>query len=62
MQANLRHLSIGRIAFDAGFNNHAYFTSRFRAKYGMTPRDARRVSLQSDPVGATEEAVKPAAI
>lgn len=62
LQANLRHLSIGRIAFDAGFNNHAYFTSRFRAKYGMTPRDARRVSLQSDPVGATEEAVKPAAI
>ena len=37
----------GRIAFDAGFNNHAYFTRPLsrqvrRAKYGMTLRDARR--------------------
>ena len=44
-QARLRHLSIGRIALDAGFNNHAYFTSRFRAKYGATPRDVRRAAV-----------------
>lgn len=31
-QPSLRHVPIGQIAFDAGFNNHAYFTSCFRAK------------------------------
>lgn len=44
-QASLRHLSIGRIAYDAGFNNQSYFTSRFRAKYGVTPRDIRRAAF-----------------
>lgn len=41
----LRHLSIGQIAFGAGFNNQAHFTSCFRAKYGETPREVRRSAL-----------------
>lgn len=49
-QASLQHVSIGRIAFDAGFNNQAYFTSRFRAKYGATPRDVRRAALAAAPL------------
>lgn len=44
-RASLRHVPIGQIAFDAGFNNHAYFTSCFRAKYGVTPRDIRRAAF-----------------
>ncbi len=45
MKSALRHLSIGQIAFGAGFNNQAHFTSCFRAKYGATPREVRRQAL-----------------
>lgn len=44
-EANSRHLSIGRIAFDAGFSNQSYFTSCFRAKFGTTPREFRNAAL-----------------
>jgi len=37
------HLSITEIAFQSGFNDLSTFNRRFRAHYGISPRDARRV-------------------
>ncbi len=37
------HLSISEICFRWGFNDAAHFSRAFRAQYGMTPRDRRRV-------------------
>jgi AraC-like DNA-binding protein len=37
------HLSIAEIAFQAGFNDLSTFNRRFRARYGISPRDARRL-------------------
>ncbi len=36
------HWSIAEIAFRCGFNDLSTFNRRFRARYAMTPRDARR--------------------
>ena len=36
-----RSRSITDIAFDAGFSSSAHFSTRFRDKYGISPRDAR---------------------
>lgn len=33
------HLSVSEIAFKVGFNNHSYFTSCFKALYGISPTD-----------------------
>jgi AraC-like DNA-binding protein len=42
--------SITTIAFDHGFNSSAHFSTIFRRKYGLTPRDVSgRLSVQSDP-------------
>jgi AraC-like DNA-binding protein len=54
-EANFRHLPIGRIAFDAGFSNQSYFTSCFRAKYGMTPRELRSAALPRSGSGKISE-------
>ena len=36
------HRMVGEIAFSWGFSDHAHFTRRFRAAFGMTPGDYRR--------------------
>lgn len=41
------HLSIAEIAFLSGFNDLSTFNRRFRAQYGMTPRDARHLRTLS---------------
>jgi AraC-like DNA-binding protein len=41
-RASMRHLSIARIAYDAGFNNQAHFASCFRERFGVTPREVRK--------------------
>lgn len=38
----LAHKSIGRIAFDNGFNDFSHFCRRFKTAYGMTPTDFRQ--------------------
>jgi AraC-like DNA-binding protein len=35
------HLTIGAIAYAAGFGDLSYFNRAFRRRYGMTPREAR---------------------
>lgn len=40
--ARLSHRSIAAIARDWGFTNPGYFSTRFRARYGVTPRQWRR--------------------
>ena len=37
------HRMIGEIAFGWGFSDHSHFTRRFRAEFGMTPGDCRKV-------------------
>jgi AraC family transcriptional activator of tynA and feaB len=37
------HRMIGEIAFSWGFSDHSHFTRRFRAAFGMTPGDCRRL-------------------
>jgi AraC-like DNA-binding protein len=36
-----------QIALDAGFTSHSHFTARFRALFGVTPRELRRVACRS---------------
>ncbi|MFJ6851829.1 AraC family transcriptional regulator [Streptomyces sp. NPDC091271] len=38
---SFRHLPIGAVAAQCGFINASHFARRFRAKYGVTPRDWR---------------------
>jgi AraC family transcriptional regulator, positive regulator of tynA and feaB len=38
----MRDRSVGEIAFAAGFNDLSHFSRAYRARYGCTPRDARR--------------------
>jgi AraC-like DNA-binding protein len=40
---HLRHLSITEIAFGWGFNSGPHFARSFRAHFGMSPRDYRRM-------------------
>jgi AraC family transcriptional activator of tynA and feaB len=36
------HRSITEIAFESGFNDLSHFSKRFRERFGISPRDARR--------------------
>jgi AraC-like DNA-binding protein len=36
-----------RIAFDTGFSSHSHFTARFRALFGVTPQELRRVARRA---------------
>ena len=42
----LQHLSITDIAFGWGFNSGPHFARSFRAHFGMSPRDYRRMGLE----------------
>jgi AraC-like DNA-binding protein len=42
----LQHLSITDIAFGWGFNSGPHFARSFRAHFGMSPRDFRRMGLE----------------
>lgn len=39
------HLPIGQIAYACGFINQAHFSTRFRAAFGVSPRDYRQASF-----------------
>jgi transcriptional regulator GlxA family with amidase domain len=41
----MRGRQMGEIAFAAGFNDLSHFSRAYRARYGCTPRDARRAAL-----------------
>jgi AraC family transcriptional regulator, positive regulator of tynA and feaB len=41
----MRGRAVGEIAFAAGFNDLSHFSRAYRARYGCTPRDARRASV-----------------
>jgi AraC family transcriptional regulator, positive regulator of tynA and feaB len=41
----MRGRPVGQIAFAAGFNDLSHFSRAYRARYGYTPRDARRAAL-----------------
>jgi AraC-like DNA-binding protein len=41
----MRGRRVGEIAFAAGFNDLSHFSRAYRARYGSTPRDARRAAL-----------------
>jgi AraC-like DNA-binding protein len=41
----MRCRPLGEIAFAAGFNDLSHFSRAYRARYGCTPRDARRHTL-----------------
>jgi AraC-like DNA-binding protein len=43
-----RARSISEIAFAAGYNDLSHFSRTYRARYGCTPRDARRRSVSAD--------------
>lgn len=47
MLADARHnkRAVAEIAFQCGFSDLSYFNRRFRAAYGMTPRDTRHQAL-----------------
>lgn len=42
-QSSLKSKSIGEIAFHWGFSNVSHFSRAFKAEYGVTPRDHRRL-------------------
>lgn len=42
--ARYAHLTIGAIAFEAGFGDLSHFNRRFRRRYGTTPSDFRRTA------------------
>jgi AraC-like DNA-binding protein len=42
----LSRIPIGNIAYAAGFNDLAHFSRLFRARYGMSPREARRAATR----------------
>lgn len=39
------HLSLGELAFECGFLDQAHFSRRFRAHFGLSPRDYRHAAL-----------------
>jgi AraC family transcriptional regulator, positive regulator of tynA and feaB len=43
------HLPIGQVAYGCGFTSQAHFARRFRDRYGLTPREHRRVALGEAP-------------
>ncbi|RDV00922.1 helix-turn-helix domain-containing protein [Trinickia dinghuensis] len=44
---SLKHLSVSEIAFRWGFNNSAHFSRSYRARYGVTPTQARIEALDA---------------
>lgn len=42
-----RHLPIRTVCYDAGFNDPAHFSRRFKSRFGMTPGDWRKSPLDS---------------
>jgi AraC-like DNA-binding protein len=40
-EAGYRHISISQIAYDAGFNNQAHFSTKFKEYFGISPRQLR---------------------
>ncbi len=49
LNPRLQRLSITDIAFGWGFNSGPHFARSFREHFGMTPRDYRRLGLDSAP-------------
>lgn len=45
---------IDEIAFSCGFDSIATFYRVFRATYGMTPNDARRMARQDQPANSAK--------
>jgi len=43
-RADQQHRKVIDVAYSSGFNDVSYFTRRFRARFGMTPGDARASS------------------
>ncbi len=41
-------LTIGSVAFDAGFGDLSYFNRTFRRRYGATPGEIRQSTLKPD--------------
>lgn len=39
---------VSSVGFHAGFNSHAYFTARFRKRFGRTPTEFRRQSSRAE--------------
>jgi AraC-like DNA-binding protein len=46
------HRKVSDIAFTVGFNEVSYFNRSFRARFGMTPRDARATAIADGAVAA----------
>jgi AraC-like DNA-binding protein len=46
-------ISISQIATAAGFSDFGHFSRRFKAAYGLSPRDFRRASLKAPAPGST---------
>lgn len=42
-------LPIGEVAQRAGFRSHAYFSTAFKRRYGLSPRDVRRLGSSAPP-------------
>ncbi|WP_433662638.1 helix-turn-helix domain-containing protein [Nocardia sp. CA-128927] len=49
---DLQYQTIAAIAYSHGFRDPSHFTRRFRAAYGMTPREWRREALERSSVTA----------
>jgi len=49
------HASIAHISHASGFNSHASFSTAFRARYGITPREVRRQASSGEPSGIPGE-------
>ena len=45
-EPQLAHLSVTEIAYDSGFSSSSHFSRAFRARFGMTPRQARAQANQ----------------
>lgn len=50
--------SIQSICYDAGFNDPAHFSRKFKQRFGMTPGEMRRAALQPAAPWRTDEAAR----
>lgn len=48
-------LSVGEIAWQAGFRSQAHFANAFRARYGLSPRECRRLNQA---IGAVDHTLR----